>query len=459
MLPAAVVDYLDSHKQQNLDALVELLRFASIANVSGPDDECDKAARWLNQRLEGMGLQSEVLATEGKPVVLAEAKVAPSAPTLLIYGHYDVQPADPLDLWDSPPFEPVVRDGKIFARGANDDKGQLFTHLMAVDAYMRTGGLPINIKIILEGEEEIGSPHMEAFIDAHRDRLACDAVVISDSEFFARNVPSITYGLRGMGGAEVVFRGPEMDLHSGLYGGVVQNPIHALAQLIAGLHDADGSITIDGFYDGVMEVTDDERRLWKKLPIDEHQVAESVGVDQLTAGEKGIEMLERQWARPTLDCNGIIGGFTGEGRKTVLPAEARAKLSFRIAPGQDPSKLAAAFERHVKQHTPAGIRSEVWATGDAKAVLLPIDSPFVQAAAGALKDAFGHDVAFIRCGATVPITEMFQRLLGVEPVMMGFGLPDDRIHSPNEKFDLCQLYNGALASAAFISGLSSLRQL
>ncbi|MCK4601557.1 MAG: M20/M25/M40 family metallo-hydrolase, partial [Phycisphaerae bacterium] len=369
-------------------------------------------------------------------------------------GHYDVQPPEPLELWQSAPYDPQVRDGWLYARGANDDKGQLFTHLMAIEAYQRAGGgLPVNVKLIVEGEEEIGSPNMEEFIAARRAVLAADAAVISDSEFFAESLPSITYALRGIAYLELKLHGAAADCHSGIHGGALGNPINALTRMIAAMHDDDGRVTIGGFYDDVLPLADAERRTWAELPFDEAAYAASHGVETLAGGEKGYSILERRWARPTLDCNGIVGGYTGSGAKTIIPAEAATKITMRLVPNQDPEKVAAGFRQFVAENTPPGMKASLEVSPGARPVLLARDSAAMKAGRAALREAFGRDAAMIRCGASVPITELIQRLLGLDAVLMGFGLPDDNLHAPNERFRLDQLYRGSHAAAGFMHNL------
>jgi acetylornithine deacetylase/succinyl-diaminopimelate desuccinylase-like protein len=463
MLPEPVRGYLNDHRERFLQRLFELLRFPSIANVHGPGDPCLACASWLVDYLRGLGLEAQLVPTGAKPTgpgqtrkpcVLAEAHVSDQAPTLLIYGHYDVQPVEPLDLWNSAPFEPVIRDGCIYARGADDDKGQLFTHLMAIEAWRQAGGgLPVNLKLLFEGEEEIGSPDLEPFIAASARRLSADACLISDSEFFADGLPSITYALRGLAYMEVTVTGPSADCHSGVNGGAVANPINGLARIIAAMHDADGRITIPGFYDDVLPLTDAERNEWRKLPMDEAEYAASLGLTELGGGEKGLPVLERRWSRPTLDCNGIVGGYTGAGSKTIIPAQASAKLSARLVANQDPQKVVEGFRRFVAEHTPPGLKATMQVHAEARPVMLAKDAPAMRAGQEALAEAFDRAPAMIRCGASVPITELFQRLLGLDGVLMGFGLPDDNLHAPNEHFRLDHLWRGAVASAAFMRNL------
>ena len=451
MVPDSVRTYLEDHRHEHLEKLFELLRFRSIANDPGSPDQCLLCAEWLVEHLAGLGVEAQVTATAGRPAVLGELHVDDDAPTVLIYGHYDVQPVEPLDLWHSPPFEPEIRDGNLYARGANDDKGQLFAHLMAIEAWQRAGGRPpVNLKLFYEGEEEIGSPTLEGFLAEHADRLAADAAVISDSEFFAHDVPSITYALRGLAYFEITLKGPRGDLHSGLHGGAVTNPLNALARLVADMHDDRGRVTVGGFYDDVVELTDAERRQWDQLPFDAEAYRDELGTSALGGGESGYSVLERRWARPTLDCNGLVGGYTAPGAKTVIPAEAHAKISMRLVSHQDPQRIIESFQRFVAEHTPRGIESHVKVHASARPVMLATDSPVIQAARSAMREAFGREAVLIRCGASVPVTEVIQRVLGLDAALMGFGLPDDNLHAPNEKFSLDQLWGGSVAAAAML---------
>jgi acetylornithine deacetylase/succinyl-diaminopimelate desuccinylase-like protein len=452
MLPAAVREFLDTHRDRHLQELFELLRFASIAN--NDDDQCARCAAWLADHLNAVGLTARVHPSAGKDVVLAESVADPAKPTLLIYGHYDVQPPDPLDQWLSAPFEPVLRDGNIVARGADDDKGQLFTHLMAIDAWQGAGDLPVNVKVLIEGEEEIGSPSLESFVVEHKEALSADAAVISDSAFFAPGIPSILTGLRGLAYVEIEARGPRVDVHSGVHGGLVANPINALARIIGAMHDDTGSITVPGFYDDVVEPTEAERSSWNDLPFDEADHAASVAVKELGGGERHLPALVRNWAQPTLDVNGIIGGYTDVGAKTIIPASALAKISMRLVAHQDPERIVDGVRQFVHQHTPPGIETEVRLHSTGRPVVLKTDGAAIQAAKSALAEAFERETVFIGCGASVPVTELIQRLLGLDAAMMGFGLPDDNLHSPNEKFALEQLTRGAVASAAFMAELA-----
>jgi len=462
MLDPKVKAYLESHQPAILEQLKSLLRIPSIANVEGGmgGEPCRRAAAWLAEYLEGLGLRAEAAAVpDGPPCVLAFSDQRPDRPTLLLYGHYDVQPPDPLELWQTPPFEPDIREGRIYARGANDDKGQLFAHLAAVEAWQRAGGrLPVNLKLIVEGEEEVGSPHLEAFMTAHAARLSADAAVLSDSEFFAPDLPAITYALRGLVAVELTVEGPAADVHSGVHGGAVRNPINALAAIVAALHDERGRVTIPGFYDEVAPLEDAERRQWAKLPFDERQYARSLGLEELSGGEQGYSLLERRWARPTLDCNGIVGGYTGEGAKTIIAARADTKITMRLVPHQDPQRIIEGLRRFVADHTPPGIRASLTVQSSSRAVIVSRDSAAMRAAAAAYEEGFGRRPAMIRCGASVPVTEVLQRCLHLEAVLMGFGLPDDNLHSPNERFALSQLWGGAVTAASFMQHLAEQRQ-
>jgi len=459
MLPDAVRDYLTTHRRQYLAKLFEWLAIPGVSGPGGSKTRCREAADWLAEYMRQLGLDADVDSAGGEPNVLARCDEADDAPTLLIYGHYDVQPPEPLELWLSEPFSPQVRDGFIYARGASDDKGQVFAHLMALDAWRRAGGgLPVNVKLLVEGAEEIGSPDIEAFIDTCGEALSADACIVSDSAFFAEGTPSITTALRGLVDAEITVTGPSGDLHSGMYGGAVANPADALAAIIAAMHDTAGRVTLEGFYDGAGEPTDEQKRAWSELPFDEGSCARSLGVESLAGGEQGYSALERMWARPTLDCNGIVGGHTGEGPKTIIPARASAKISMRLVGRQDPQKAAEALRRFVAEHAPPGVKASVKVSAKARPVVLATDTPAMQAAQAALKEIFGREAVFIHCGASVPITEVIQRRLGLEAVLMGFGLPDDNTHAPNERFALSQLWAGAEASAAFLANLAAVEK-
>jgi len=454
MLAQPVADYLLAHRSRHLQELMELLQIPSMANLS--DNACARAATWLAERLRQCGFEAQVEISRGKPYVIGHLHVSASKPTVLLYGHYDVQSPDPLDQWVSPPFEPTLRDGNLYARGASDDKGQLFAHLMAIEAWQKAGGgSPVNINVLIEGEEEIGSPNLEAFVSQNARELSADAAVISDSEFFDAGTPSLTCALRGLAYFEITFHGPGADIHSGQHGGAVTNPINALAGLVAAMHDETGKVTIPGFYDGVCLPTDAQREAWAQLPFDPAAYAASLGVKELAGGERDFSPLERRWARPTLDCNGIVGGYTGPGSKTIIPAKASTKISTRLVAGQEPEKIIAAFRQFVADRTPPGIRSEVAVYASGRAVALNADCPAMTAASAAVEEAFGEKPIPVCCGASIPVAEMFQRLLKLDVVLLDLGLPDDNLHSPNEKFTLEQLWRGSAAAAAFFQNFGN----
>jgi succinyl-diaminopimelate desuccinylase len=371
----------------------------------------------------------------------------PGAPVALVYGHYDVQPPEPLDEWITPPFEPTVRDGNIYARGATDDKGQMLTHVKSVEVWRKTSGeLPIQVKFLIEGEEEVGSEHLTPFVRQNRAKLACDAVVISDSCQFAPGVPAITYGLRGIAYFELRLRGPKQDLHSGTFGGAVTNPAHALVELAAALKDKDGRIQVPGFYDDVIPLTERERAEFRALPTTDAEFMQQIGATGLS-GEKGFTSLERRWARPTLDINGLTSGYQGEGAKTVLPARASAKFSFRLVPNQEPAKIAASLRRFLEDRLPPGIQMELIDHHGAPGVVISLDSPYIRAASAAIEAGFGRPPVFIREGGSIPIVTTFARELGADVLLLGWGQNDDNTHSPNEKFSLDDYLRGTLASA------------
>lgn len=457
MLPKAIKDYLDAHRDEQLGQLFELLRFASVSSQGDHDADAWACAERIAEHLHGLGFAAELRPWRKHPILIARrAGAASPARTVLLYGHYDVQPPEPLEQWDSPPFEPTIRDGCIFARGASDDKGQLFAHVKAVEAFVRTAGAPpLGVIFFVEGEEEIGSPELEDFIAAAADDLRADYAVVSDSEFFAAGLPTITYGLRGLAYVELTLAGPRGDLHSGIHGGAAVNPLNAMARMVAAMHDGDGRVALPGFYDDVVDLTAAEAEMWAKLPFDPAEYAAGLGAEP-AGGERGRGVLERRWARPTLDCNGIVGGYQGEGSKTVIPAAATAKISMRLVPNQRPEKVVENFRRFVAENTPAGVRASVKVNAQARPVLVPLEGPAMTAARDALREAFGADVAMVRNGASVPITELIQRLLKVDPILMGFGLPEDNLHAPNERFRLEQFYGGIAASAAMLRNLAQL---
>jgi len=396
----------------------------------------------------------KIIETKGHPLVYADWLNAPGKPTVLIYGHYDVQPVDPINLWDSPPFEPTIKDGKIYARGATDDKGQMFMHIKSVEAFMKTkGSLPLNVKFIIEGEEEIGSGNLEEFVGKNQELLKCDSVLISDTSLYGPGIPTLTYGLRGLCYMEVEVTGPNRDLHSGTFGGGVDNPINVLAEMISKLKDTSGKIKIPGFYDSVIKLTKKERENFKALPFSEKKYAQELGVKQLN-GEKGFSTLERVWARPTLDCNGIFGGFTGEGAKTVLPSKATAKISMRLVPNQDPKKISKLFKSYITKVAPKTVKINIKDLHGAYPIATSLDDKATLAAANALSKVFGKKTVFMREGGSIPIVVVFAKKLKASPVLMGMGLNTENLHSPNEHFNLNHFHLGILSSARFLDEFS-----
>lgn len=438
-----VLTYIEQNKNRYLTELKELIAIPSIS--TSPDHKLDiqRCAQWVADHLRLSGMtRVEIFPTEGHPVVYAEWLNAPGKPTILLYGHYDVQPVDPVNLWTSPPFEATIRGDNLYARGSADDKGQVFIHLKSIEAYMKNlGSLPINLKVIIEGEEEIGSDHLAPFVKQHADLLKADLVVISDTSMFSKGVPSVCYGLRGLAYMQVDLEGPKKDLHSGSFGGSVHNPIQALAEIIAQLHDKNGRVTIPDFYEDVRRLTKKERNAYKRLPWNDKKYARELGVKELY-GEVGFTTLERLWARPTLECNGIWGGFTGEGAKTVLPSKASAKISMRLVPDQKAAKVAKLFEKHIKKLAPRTVNIKVSYLHGGEAAITPIDHPGVQAAVAALEKGFGKKPLYQREGGSIPIVIQFKELLGLDTVLLGFGLPDENAHAPDEFINLNNFFGG-----------------
>jgi acetylornithine deacetylase/succinyl-diaminopimelate desuccinylase-like protein len=451
-----VLQTIASRRDQSVSALCEFLSIPSVSTKPDHAPEMRRAAQWLADQLQFAALDVSVMPTGGHPAVVAKNKHVPDRPTVLVYGHYDVQPPEPLDLWITGPFEPTVRDGAIYARGAVDDKGQVWAHVEAIMAWQAHGGLPINLTLLIEGEEEIGSENLEKFVVKNRAGLRADIAVVSDTELFARGVPSITYGLRGLVYMEMFLTGPDHDLHSGLYGGAVPNPANVLAELLAGLHDSRGRVNLPHFYDDVLELSDKERQMWAALPFDEAEFSHSVKVAFLS-GEEGYTTLQRRWARPTCDVNGLTSGYQGPGAKTVIASKASAKVSMRLVPNQDPEKIAAMFEQTMRERCPKNVKIEFARHGLAPAVLVPIGSAAMTIAAEAVEAGFGKAPVLMREGGSIPVVGLFKKTLGVDTLLVGFGLPDDRIHSPNEKFDLDCLYCGARTAAVLYERLSHLK--
>ena len=452
-----ILAHIDASASQFEADLLRLLRIPSISADSRYAASTREAAAWLVDHLRQIGLAVELIETSGHPIVYAESPPVPGKPVVLVYGHYDVQPPDPLDEWATPPFEPSIRDGKVFARGATDDKGQMLTHVKSVQAWLAAEGqLPLQVKLLIEGEEEIGSAHLGEFLRTYRDKLACHCVVISDTSQFAPDVPAITFGLRGIAYFELRLRGPAQDLHSGVFGGAVANPVVALTKILSQLTDDRGRIALPGFYDDVAPLTDQERAALAALPFDEAAFQRQVGAAEL-AGEAGFSTLERRWARPSFDVNGIWGGYQGEGSKTVLPARAGAKFSFRLVPRQDPARVEAALRQRLAELCPPGIALELAASHGAPGIVMPLDSPYLQAAAAAIEVGFGTRPVFIREGGSIPIVNQFADCLHAEVLLLGWGQNDDNPHSPNEKFALADFHRGIRASAALWRTLADMR--
>jgi acetylornithine deacetylase/succinyl-diaminopimelate desuccinylase-like protein len=443
-----VIDFINVNRERYLEELKAFLAIPSISALPAHAGDVKRCAEWCADEMRRIGLQNvRLIQTPGNPVVYGDWLGAPGAPTILFYGHYDVQPVDPLDLWQSPPFEATIRDGEIYARGSADDKGQVFMHFKAVEAHItQNGRLPLNIKFILEGEEEVGSAHLDDFIRAHKDELRADVVVISDSPMFARGIPSICYGLRGLVYFQIDLRGSNTDLHSGSFGGAVANPAFVLAQVLAQMKDRGGRVRIPGFYDAVVPLQDAERQAWASLPFNERQYKKDFGIPKLF-GESGYTTLERTWARPTFEVNGLLSGFTGEGAKTVLPAIAMAKVSMRLVPNQDPDTIAALFEEYVRKITPKTVELKITRMHGGKPWMTAYDNPFVQAAGRAIERGFGQKPVFTREGGSIPVVSTFQEELGLPSVLFGVGLPDENAHAPNEKLDVANFHGGIIASA------------
>ena len=450
--------FVEGQQNQWLDELKEFLRIPSVSTDPARADQVDTAAEWLGGKLREAGCtEIEKWPTEGHPVIYGAWREAPGAPTLLVYGHYDVQPEEPVELWDTPPFNPTVREGKLFARGSADDKGQLYIHVKALQAWLQTvGTCPVNVVFLIEGEEEVGSPNIEAVVLEHRDRLQCDAVMISDTVMFAAGLPSITYSLRGLAFMQLDVTGARGDLHSGSFGGAVVNPAEALARMLASCRNPDnGEITVPGFYDDIVAITDAEREQWNSLPFNKTKYREELGVDALLK-DADYGVLERTWARPTFEVNGFLSGFTGEGSKTVLPAKAMAKISMRLVANQDPEKIMNATEDHLRALTPPGVRLKVTRMHGGKPWLTPCDHPVIQAAGRALHRGFGTEPVFIREGGSIPLVALLEELFRAPSVLMGIGLPDENAHAPNENLDLGNFYAGIASAAFFFEELGSL---
>ena len=449
----AALDYASRHKTEFLSAMRELVAIPSVSTDPQAKAEIQRAAEWLAARLESLGIEKvSVMPTDGHPLVYGEWLGAPGKPTILVYGHYDVQPVDPLELWQSGPFDATVRGENVYGRGTSDMKGQDIAVLSALEAIVQTGSLPVNVKFLIEGEEEIGSPSLGKFIAEHKDLLRCDAALNPDAGMIGAQYPTITYGLRGLAGFEVRVYGPSGDLHSGLYGGVVHNPAVALAELIAGMHDANGHVLLPGFYDEVRPLSAEERVEFARLPMDMEHFMEMTGAPMLW-GEKEYTPFERVGARPTLEINGLLSGFTGQGTKTVLPAQAMAKITCRLVPDQDPEKIARSLQKYLEQNVPQTIRWELIKMDGGPAAISDRHSAAVQAMCAALETVWGSKPLFRREGGSIPVVAQMQSILGVESVLTGFGLPDDNLHAPNERQHLPTWYKGIDALIHFFFNL------
>ncbi len=444
------LSYAHDNHDRFLNELIELVSIPSVSTLPEHRPDMRRAARWLVDRLNDIGVRAETAGSDDFPLVYGEWLKAPGKPTVLVYGHYDVQPAEPLELWTTPPFQPQVRNGNLYGRGSSDDKGQTLTSIYAAESYLRTAGsLPLNVKFILEGQEESGGAVIKEFVQQHGDRLKADTVQISDGHMFGPGIPTLDVGLRGIVYTEIQARGASHDLHSGLYGGVAPNPLNALAWVISSLKGPDGHITIPGFYDSVQPVSDDVLQAWSRLPVDQVEfVKEETGISEL-AGEKDYTPFQRMWARPTLDVHGIAGGFVGEGAKTVIPAEATAKVSMRIVPDQKAEDVFRQYREAVLKLAPPGIELEVRLIHGDDPVLVPQDSSYIAAAQQAMQATFGRPGVPVRSGGSIPIVGIFKDQLGLNSVLMGWGLPDDNLHAPNEKFRVQNFYDGIDATIRF----------
>ncbi|GER73465.1 dipeptidase [Weizmannia acidilactici] len=456
-MPQTYQQYLQEHREQHLKELFDILKIPSISSLSEYKEDVRNAAEWLKAELEKTGMEhAEVMKTKGHPVVYADWLHADGKPTVLIYGHYDVQPVDPLNLWESDPFQPEIRDDKIYARGVSDDKGQIFMHVKAIDAFLQTDGkLPVNIKVLFEGEEEIGSPHLPAFVEEHKDLLAADLIVISDTGMPEKDKPTICYGLRGLCGLQINVKGATSDLHSGEYGGGVQNAATALVELLASFHDRDGKVLVEGFYDKVEELTAEEKEAFAKLQVDEEKLRKQLGVPELF-GEKGYSYTERTSVRPTLEINGMQSGFTGEGLKTVLPSEAFAKMTCRLVPKQDPYEILELLKKHIHAHTPKGVTVTVTEFDKGYPYVTPLDHPAIQAAGRAYEKVYQVPVTYTRGGGSIPIVAAFDNILKLPVVLMGFALPTENAHAPNEHFHLENFGKGLETICAYWNELQTL---
>ena len=450
-----VIEYIEQNHERYLEELNEFLRIPSVSTDPANKKDMGKAAEFVAQQLKKAGMEKvDIFPTEGHPIVYGERIVDREKATLLVYGHYDVQPVDPIELWKSGPFEPTIRQGELYARGAADDKGQVFIHFKSAEAFINTQSqLPVNVKYLIEGEEEVGSPHLDQFIEEHQGLLKADVVMISDTTMFARGVPSICYGLRGLVYFQLDLQGAMTDLHSGSFGGAVVNPAFELSKILAQMKDESGRVTIPHFYDEVRELTEKERQQYARLPFDDAAYMQDIGIQEFS-GEEGYSPLERLWARPTFEVNGLASGFSGEGAKTVLPAKAMAKVSMRLVPDQDPDKIADLFDDYVRSLTPSTVELKVTRMHGGKPWVAPLEHPALVAASEAIKKGFGKEPVFQREGGSIPVVATFAELMNIPSVLMGIGLPDENAHAPNEKLNLDNFYGGIKSAAYFLDELS-----
>ncbi|HEY0983232.1 dipeptidase [Schlesneria sp.] len=445
---AQVSEYLTQNEERFVEELKEFLRIPTVS----ADPECkphlQRGAEFVHRQLANLGCTAEIVPTAGHPIVYGEWLKSPGAPTVLVYGHYDVQPADPLDLWTTPPFEPTLRHGCLYARGATDDKGQMFTHIKSAEAWLRTiGKLPVNLKYVIEGEEEVGSRNLEDFLNARRDRLQADVAVVSDTSQYGPNQPAITYGLRGIVAVEISLTGPSKDLHSGVFGGAVANPATGIARLIASLHDDQGRVRIPGFYDDVKPLTPSERQLFSELHFDEGAFKAELGITEV-AGEEGFSTLERRWARPTCEVNGLFSGYTGAGPKTIVPSKATVKITCRLVPDQNPEKLTEALHQYLKSQCPHSLKFEFTSYHGCPGFVFDPNSPYIEAAKSAIQEAWAVDqVRLIREGGSIPVVQTFKDVLGLDTLLLGWGQNTDNLHSPDEHFSVADFHRGIRASA------------
>ena len=455
----AVNQYLDENANRFLDELKEFLRIPTVSADPTCKPHMLRGAEFVRRQFASLGFRSEIVPTAGHPIVYAEWVKSPTAPTVMVYGHYDVQPADPLDLWTTPPFEPTIRDGCVYARGATDDKGQVFTHIKSAEAWIRAvGDLPVNLKYVIEGEEEVGSRNLEDFLQARKDEFRCDVAVVSDTSQYGPNQPAITYGLRGILAVEVTLTGPKKDLHSGVFGGAVANPATGLARMIAALHDDQGRILIPGFYDDVVPLSEAERTQFRQLGFDEAAFKDELGVKEVF-GEVGYSTTERRWTRPTCEVNGLVSGYTGVGPKTIVPSKATVKITCRLVPSQDPEKLTKALEAYFKKLCPPSLSMEFTSYHGCPAFVLDPNSPYIEAASEAIKEAWKVDkVHLIREGGSIPVVQTFKDVLNLDTLLLGWGQNTDNLHSPNEHFSVADFHRGIRASAGLWQKLADLKR-